>query len=245
MTTRITGQGPSTAVPARPALSGRGLSKRYGTQYALSGVDIDVTPGEAMAIVGPSGSGKSTLLHVLAGILPADDGQVTLGGRRIDSLGETKRSELRRTEFGFVFQSGMLVGELSAEENAALPTLLAGKGRREALADARRWLDHLGLEGKERNRPGELSGGQAQRVAIARALVHRPSVIFADEPTGALDTRTGGDTMQALLAAAAESGAAVVVVTHDRDLATSLPRTVSLRDGRIDADTRATAGVPA
>ncbi|MBB3662808.1 MULTISPECIES: ABC transporter ATP-binding protein [Prauserella salsuginis group] len=245
MTTRISGQPPSPAIPARPALSGRGLSKRYGAQHALSGVDIDVTPGEAMAIVGPSGSGKSTLLHVLAGILPADDGEVTLGGRRIDSLGETKRSELRRTEFGFVFQSGMLVGELSAEENAALPTLLAGTGRKEALAEARRWLEHLGLKGKERNRPGELSGGQAQRVAIARALVHRPSVIFADEPTGALDTRTGGETMRALLEAAAGSGAAVVVVTHDRDLAASLPRTVSLRDGRIEADTRAGAVVPA
>ncbi|GAA1250240.1 ABC transporter ATP-binding protein [Prauserella halophila] len=244
MTTRTSERPPSSENRARPALSGRGLSKRYGTQYALSGVDIDVTPGEAMAIVGPSGSGKSTLLHVLAGILPADDGEVALGGRRIDSLGETKRSELRRTEFGFVFQSGMLVGELSAEENAALPTLLAGTGRREALAGARRWLEHLGLSGKERNRPGELSGGQAQRVAIARALAHRPSVIFADEPTGALDTRTGGETMQALLDAAAGSGAAVVVVTHDRDLAASVPRTVSLRDGRIDADTRTGAVVP-
>ncbi|GAA1196473.1 putative ABC transport system ATP-binding protein [Prauserella alba] len=232
-------------MPTRPALSGHGLSKRYGTQYALSGVDIDITPGEAMAIVGPSGSGKSTLLHVLAGILPVDDGEVTLGGTRIDSLGETKRSELRRTEFGFVFQSGMLVGELSAEENAALPMLLAGAGRKEAMAEARRWLEHLGLTGKERNRPGELSGGQAQRVAIARALAHRPSVIFADEPTGALDTRTGGETMTALLDAAAGSGAAVVVVTHDRDLAASVPRTVSLRDGRIDADTRAGAVVPA
>lgn len=239
MTTRISHTPPRSATVARPGLGARGLVKRYGTETALSGVDIDITPGEAVAIVGPSGSGKSTLLHVLAGILPADSGEVTLGGRRIDTLGEAARSELRRTEFGFVFQSGMLVAELTAEENVALPSLLAGTGRAAALADAQGWLARLGLEGKERNRPGELSGGQAQRVAIARALAHRPSVIFADEPTGALDTRTGGETMRALLDSAAECGAAVVLVTHDRELAASLPRTVTIRDGRIESDTRA------
>lgn len=217
-----------------PTLSGRGLVKRYGAQYALAGVDIDINAGEAVAIVGPSGSGKTSLLHVLAGILPADDGEVYLAGARIDKLGETKRSELRRTEFGFVFQSGMLVAELTAEENAALPLLLGGMSRGQALSGAREWLAQLGLRGKERNRPGELSGGEAQRVAIARALTHRPSVIFADEPTGALDTRTGGETMSALLSAASANGAAVVVVTHDRELAASLPRTVAIRDGRID-----------
>lgn len=243
MTTRISQTPPAAPTAVRPALGARGLVKRYGPETALSGVDIDITPGEAVAIVGPSGSGKSTLLHVIAGILPADAGRVTLGDRRIDTLGESARSELRRTEFGFVFQSGMLVDELTAEENVALPSLLAGNGRRAALDDARSWLDRLGLAGKEDSRPGEMSGGQAQRVAIARSLAHRPSVIFADEPTGALDTRTGGDTMRALLDAAAESGSAVVVVTHDRELARSLPRTVSLRDGAIEADTRAEAGV--
>ncbi|PXY31608.1 ABC transporter ATP-binding protein [Prauserella muralis] len=225
---------PGQLTAAAPALAGRNLVKRYGAQYALAGVDIDIQPGEAVAIVGPSGSGKTSLLHVLAGILKADSGEVLLAGRRIDQLGETKRSELRRTEFGFVFQSGMLVAELSAEENAALPMLLAGAARGEALGRAREWLGRLGLSGKERNRPGELSGGEAQRVAIARALAHRPSVIFADEPTGALDTRTGRDTMDALLGAAGEHGAAVVIVTHDRDLADSVPRTVAIRDGRID-----------
>ncbi|MBK1784641.1 ABC transporter ATP-binding protein [Prauserella cavernicola] len=222
----------------RPALSGRGLVKRYGNQHALAGVDIDIQQGEAVAIVGPSGSGKTSLLHVLAGILPVDSGEVLLSGNRIDNLNETKRSELRRTEFGFVFQSGMLVAELSAEENAALPLLLGGMSRSKAIADARQWLDRLGLGGKGTRRPGELSGGEAQRVAIARALAHRPSVIFADEPTGALDTRTGGDTMNALLGAAAENGAAVVIVTHDRDLAQSVPRTVTIRDGRIDTAVR-------
>nr|WP_142002096.1 ABC transporter ATP-binding protein [Amycolatopsis cihanbeyliensis] len=215
-------------------LSGRGLVKRYGTQHALAGVDIDIQPGDAVAIVGPSGSGKTSLLHVLAGILRADAGEIHLAGTRVDRLGETKRSELRRTEFGFVFQSGMLVAELSAEENVALPLLLGGTGRGEALRSARDWLSRLGLSGKERQRPGELSGGEAQRVAIARALTHRPRVIFADEPTGALDTRTGRDTMDALLSAARDSGAAVIIVTHDRELADSVPRTVAIRDGLID-----------
>lgn len=229
---------PQTTVPApptasAPALTGVGLVKRYGEQYALSGVDIGFRPGEAVAIVGPSGSGKTTLLHVLAGIVRADQGEIHLAGQRIDQLSETKRSELRRSSFGFVFQSGMLVAELSAEENVAMPSLLGGVGRAEALGLARGWLEHLGLRGKERRRPGELSGGEAQRVAIARALAHRPSVIFADEPTGALDTRTGRETMDALLVAAADAGATVIVVTHDREIADSLPRKVTIRDGRV------------
>ncbi len=226
-----------------PALTGRGLVKTYGTQRALDGVDIEIAPGEAVAVVGPSGSGKSTLLHVLAGILPADAGEVLAGGTRIDDASETARSELRRTRFGFVFQSGMLVAELTAEENAALPQLLGGLARSAALATARERLGELGLAGKEKHRPGELSGGEAQRVAIARALGHRPSVIFADEPTGALDSRTGGETMRALLDSAAGTGAAVVVVTHDRDLAAALPRTVTMRDGRIDGVRDGVAGV--
>ncbi|NIH77741.1 ABC transporter ATP-binding protein [Amycolatopsis viridis] len=214
-------------------LSGRELVKHYGEQVALAGVDIDIHAGEAIAVVGPSGSGKTTLLHVLAGILRPDTGEITLNGRRVDQLSETGRSELRRTEFGFVFQSGMLVAELSAEENVALPMLLAGVKRRAALGAAREWLGRLGLAGREGSRPGELSGGQAQRVAIARALTHQPKVIFADEPTGALDTRTGKDTMKALLDAASAAGTAVVIVTHDVELAASLPRTVTIRDGRI------------
>ncbi|WP_409184129.1 ABC transporter ATP-binding protein [Amycolatopsis sp. VS8301801F10] len=218
---------------AGAVLSGRGLVKRYGQQHALAGIDIDVQPGEAIAIVGPSGSGKTSLLHVLAGILRADSGEIWLQGQRIDQFSEKRRSELRRTEFGFVFQSGMLVSELTAEENVALPSLLAGGTRGEAIAAAREWLGKLGLAGKEARLPGELSGGEAQRVAIARALTHRPKVIFADEPTGALDTRTGRETMDALLAAAQASGAAVLVVTHDRELAESMPRTVAIRDGLI------------
>ncbi|SFJ52654.1 MULTISPECIES: ABC transporter ATP-binding protein [Amycolatopsis] len=225
----------------RAVLSGRGLVKRYGTQFALAGVDIEVRPGEAIAIVGPSGSGKTTLLHVLAGILRPDEGEISLGGQRIDQLSEKKRSELRRSEFGFVFQQGMLVAELTAEENVALPMLLGGTSRKEALTAAREWLRRLGLGERGGSRPGELSGGQAQRVAIARALTHRPKVIFADEPTGALDTRTGKETMDALLVAAADAGAAVLIVTHDRELAASLPRTVTIRDGKISSPVEAVA----
>ncbi|OLF06229.1 ABC transporter ATP-binding protein [Actinophytocola xinjiangensis] len=216
-------------------LSGRGLVKRYGSQRALDGVDIDIAAGEVLAIVGPSGSGKTSLLHVLAGILRAEEGEISLAGQRIDQLGETRRSELRRSEFGFVFQSGMLVAELTARENVALPLLLGGRPKETAMAAATEWLERLGLRGKEDRRPGELSGGEAQRVAIARAITHRPKVIFADEPTGALDTRTGKDTVSALIDSARVTGTAVIIVTHDRELAASLPRTVSLRDGRIEA----------
>jgi putative ABC transport system ATP-binding protein len=219
---------------ATPLLTGRGLVKRYGQQFALAGVDIDIHAGEVLAIVGPSGSGKTSLLHVLAGILRTDEGEITLGGQRIDQLNETRRSELRRTEFGFVFQSGMLVAELTAEENVALPMLLGGRDRTTALTAAREWIDRLGLAGKGHRRPGELSGGEAQRVAIARAIAHRPKVIFADEPTGALDTRTGQATIQALVESARTTNTAVIIVTHDRELAASLPRTVAIRDGRIE-----------
>lgn len=214
-------------------LAGHHLIKRYGQTHALAGVDIAIRPGEVVAIVGPSGSGKTTLLHVLAGILPADEGVVLLDGTRIDQYGETQRSKLRRSEFGFVFQAGMLVGELTAEENAALPMLLSGASRPKAMRAAREWLARLGLSGLEGRRPGELSGGQAQRVAIARALAHQPRVIFADEPTGALDTRTGAETIGALLGAAKQSGAAVVIVTHDPTVAERAERVVEIRDGLI------------
>jgi putative ABC transport system ATP-binding protein len=216
-----------------PVLAGRGLVKRYGEVHALDGVDITVRAGDVVAIVGPSGSGKSSLLHVLSGVLPADAGEVFLSGRPITTLGETQRSVLRRSAFGFVFQSGLLVAELTAEENAALPLLLSGVARADAMGAARDWLARLGLDGLERRRPGELSGGQAQRVAIARALVHRPRVVFADEPTGALDTTTGQEMVTSLLEAVRQTGAALVVVTHDQTVADRAQRVVEMRDGRV------------
>ncbi|MFR9731370.1 ABC transporter ATP-binding protein [Saccharopolyspora sp. MS10] len=233
-------------IPASQAvLTGTGLAKQYGEHWALGGADIAVRAGEVLAIVGPSGSGKTTMLHVLAGILRPDRGEVALGGRRVDQLSETKRSELRRHEFGFVFQQGMLVGELTAEENVALPLLLGGTDRRQATGTAREWLAKLGLSGMEQRLPGQLSGGQAQRVAIARAMAHEPKVIFADEPTGALDTRTGEATMRALADGASRSGAAVVVVTHDRELAARCDRVVEIRDGLIVNGAPARGGVVA
>jgi len=218
-----------------PVLAARGLVKRYGEVRALDGVDLTVRAGDVVAIVGPSGSGKSSLLHVLSGVLPADGGEVFLGGKPITTLGETDRGLLRRSAFGFVFQSGLLVAELTAEENAALPLLLGGVPRSDALGAARDWLTRLGLDGLEGRRPGELSGGQAQRVAIARALVHRPRVVFADEPTGALDTRTGQEMVTSLLDAARRTGAAVIMVTHDQAVAARAQRIVELRDGRISS----------
>jgi putative ABC transport system ATP-binding protein len=214
-------------------LMGRELTKRYGDTMALAGVDMAIRRAESVAVMGPSGSGKSTLLHCLAGIIRPDAGVVLLDGRPVHGLGEKQRSELRRTRFGFVFQSGQLLPELPADENVALPLMLGGVPRRKAVDQARQWLDHLGLRGKERNRPGELSGGQAQRVAIARALVGGASVVFADEPTGALDQTTGQETMRVLTRTTRASGAALVVVTHDAQVAAACDRTVHMRDGFV------------
>ncbi|MFI6521315.1 ABC transporter ATP-binding protein [Spirillospora sp. NPDC050679] len=214
-------------------LAGAGLVKRFGSTVALNGVDLAVRRAETVAIMGPSGSGKSTLLHCLAGIVRPDAGAVHLLGQRIDDLGERRRSALRRTRFGFVFQHGELLPELPAEENVALPLMLGGTARRAAVAAARAWFGPLGLAGMEGRRPGELSGGQAQRVAIARALATRPAVVFADEPTGALDQQTGHDTMRLLVEATRHNDASLVVVTHDPNVAAWCDRTVEVRDGRL------------
>src|SRR5262245_61792765 len=187
-----------------------------------------------LAVMGPSGSGKSTLLHCLAGILQPSAGEVWFGGRRIDTLGETERSALRRDRFGFVFQFGQLVPELTAEENVALPLLLGGMRRTAALREANAWFDRLGLDGLHHRRAGELSGGQAQRVALARGMVAKPSVLFADEPTGALDSLTGEHVMESLVAAAREHGTTVILVTHEPRVAAYADREVIVRDGRVN-----------
>ena len=188
-------------------LAGNGLIKKYGPTTALAGVDVAVAERESLAIMGPSGSGKSTLLHTLAGIIRPDDGQVLLRGERIDHWGENKLSALRRKRFGFVFQFGQLLPELPAEENVALPLMLEGVPRRRAVQRARRWFAPLGLAGLEHRRPGQLSGGQAQRVAIARALAVDPDVVFADEPTGALDRSTGEEVVRLLTSVTRDQGA--------------------------------------
>jgi len=215
------------------AIQGDGLVKSFGLTPALRGASLAVDAGEIVAVMGPSGSGKSTLLHCLAGILTPDDGEVTFAGRRVDTLDEADRSALRRDHFGFVFQFGQLVPELTADENVAMPLLLAGLRRREALARAHTWFERLDLGGLERRRSGELSGGQAQRVALARALVTDPQVLFADEPTGSLDSLTGEHVMELLVAAARDHGATVVLVTHDARVAAYADREVVVRDGTV------------
>jgi putative ABC transport system ATP-binding protein len=219
-----------------PVLQARDLVRSYGATRALAGVGLDVGAGTSVAIMGPSGSGKSTLLHVLAGIDVPDSGTVACEGREISRMGDVERSALRRTRFGFVFQFGQLLPELPADENVALPLMLGGVRRRDALERARPWLDALGLAGMHGRRPGEMSGGQAQRVAIARALVGRPAVVFADEPTGSLDQGTGHEVLQVLTRACAGSGAALVVVTHSDEVARWCGRVVHLRDGVVVRD---------
>ena len=209
------------------------LHKRFGRTVALDGASIAVSPGEVVAVVGPSGSGKSTLLHCAAGILRPDAGEITFEGRRVDRMGEAARSDLRRSAFGFVFQFGQLVPELTALENVALPVMLGGMSRRRALVESKRWLAQLEMLDAAGKRPGELSGGEGQRVAVARALVHRPQVVFADEPTGSLDSLSGELVMNLLVGLAGDEGAAIVIVTHDPRTAAYARRDVVVRDGRI------------
>lgn len=212
------------------------LVKTYGTVHALAGVDLHIDAGELVAIMGPSGSGKSTLLHVLSGILVPDDGEVRLGSTVVTSLGDAGRSRLRRERFGFVFQDGQLVPELTARENVALPLFAAGAKRGEGLRHAEEWLYRLGVAEQAKKRPGEMSGGQAQRVAIARAMVSNPAIIFADEPTGALDQATGHEVMQLLTTTARMNATTLVVVTHDLKVASWCERLVEIRDGLIHTD---------
>ncbi|MFJ1539557.1 ABC transporter ATP-binding protein [Micromonospora chalcea] len=218
-----------------PMIEARDVTYAFGETPARRGASLAVAAGEVVAVMGPSGSGKSTLLHCLAGILRPDSGEVRFDGARIDTLGEADRSTLRRDSFGFVFQFGQLVPELTAAENVALPLLLRGVRRTPALRAARDWFERLGLAGLERRRSGELSGGQAQRVALARGLVAEPRVLFADEPTGALDSLTGEEVMTLLVDAARERGTTVVLVTHEARIAAYADREVMVRDGRVNA----------
>jgi putative ABC transport system ATP-binding protein len=219
--------------PGKVLIEACEVVKSFGPTPALRGASLSVSSGEIVAVMGPSGSGKSTLLHCLAGILRPDKGETRFAGRRLDTLREGERSALRRDRFGFVFQSGQLVPELTAEENVALPLLLAGARRGEALREARAWLGRLGLDGLEAHRSGELSGGEAQRVALARALVSHPEVLFADEPTGSLDSLAGEQVMELLSAAARHEGTTVVLVTHDARVAAYADREVIVRDGKV------------
>jgi putative ABC transport system ATP-binding protein len=235
-------------LPAAPGHRGclieaRNVYRSFGQTPALQGASLSVASGEILAIMGPSGSGKSTLLHCLAGIFTPDSGEVWFDGRRLDALSETKRTELRRTAFGFVFQFGQLVPELSAADNIALPLLLDRVRRKAAYKKAASWLERLGLAGLGARRTGELSGGEAQRVALARALVAQPKVLFADEPTGSLDSLTGEKVMDLLVDIAREEGTTVILVTHDARVAAYAEREAMVRDGKVTSPSDAAVEV--
>jgi len=219
-------------IPAGSLLSADRLHKTYGRTPALDGASFSIHPGEVVAVLGPSGSGKSTLLHCLAGIVTPDRGTITYAGRELSAMSDAERSALRRTEFGFVFQFGQLVPELTCVENVALPLRLAGAKRKDAERTALHWLERLEVDNVAAQRPGEVSGGQGQRVAVARALSASPKVIFADEPTGALDSLNGERVMQLLTEAARSTNVAVVLVTHEARVAAYSDRDVTVRDGR-------------
>ncbi|WP_406104304.1 ABC transporter ATP-binding protein [Streptomyces sp. NBC_01003] len=218
--------------PAGSLLTADGLHKTYGATKALNGAEFSVHPGEVVAVMGPSGSGKSTLLHCLAGIVTPDEGTITYAGQNLATLSDAARSALRRSDFGFVFQFGQLVPELTCLENVALPLRLNGAKRKAAEATARTWMERLEVDDLTGKRPGEVSGGQGQRVAVARALATSPRVLFADEPTGALDSLNGERVMELLTDAARSTNAAVVLVTHEARVAAYSDREIIVRDGR-------------
>lgn len=222
--------------PRNARLCIRDITKSYNSAPVLTGISLTIEPGETVAVMGPSGSGKSTLLHCMSGVLLPNDGDVIYGDTKVNSLSDADRSALRLHDFGFVFQDGQLLPELTARENVALPMILQGKKRSKSLALADDVLGRLGLKDLTRRRPGQMSGGQAQRVAIARAMAGEPGVIFADEPTGALDQSTGHEVMQQLTALVEQTGTTLVMVTHDVKVADWCRRRVEIRDGLIHDD---------
>ncbi|MFF2224349.1 ABC transporter ATP-binding protein [Streptomyces globisporus] len=219
-------------IPEGSLLAAHDLRKTYGSTPALDGASFSVHPGEVVAVMGPSGSGKSTLLHCLAGIITPDSGTITYAGRELSAMSDAERSALRRSDFGFVFQFGQLVPELTCVENVALPLRLNGVKRKAAERTAVEWMERLEVDDVRAKRPGEVSGGQGQRVAVARALAASPKVIFADEPTGALDSLNGERVMELLTEAARSANVAVVLVTHEARVAAYSDRDVTVRDGR-------------
>ncbi|MET7639805.1 ABC transporter ATP-binding protein [Streptomyces sp. NPDC005438] len=215
-------------------LRASGVSLRYGETPAVREAHLSLAAGEVAAITGASGSGKSSLLYCLAGVLPVDRGEVRFEGRVLGDLDDEEISTLRRERFGFVFQYGELLPELTVEENTALPLRLAGRRKRAALREAGEVLDRLGIGDLRERRPGQVSGGQSQRVAVARALVHRPTVVFADEPTGSLDSANAGAVLREFLELARSRGTAVLLVTHDTTVASQADTRYTMADGVLD-----------
>jgi len=220
-----------------PALHLNNLTRRYGAAETavevLKGAELALWPGEAVALVAPSGAGKSTLLH-LAGLLETPDGgEVFVAGRPTSEMSDGARTALRRSHIGFVYQFHHLMPEFSAEENIALPQMIAGLARSEAAARARELLAYLGLSARARHRPAELSGGEQQRVAIARALANAPQLLLADEPTGNLDPKTADHVFATLASLVKASRVAALIATHNMEIAARMDRRVTIREGRV------------
>jgi putative ABC transport system ATP-binding protein len=235
MAVREESRGDGAAVPASAAVEARDLKRVYGegetAVEALRGVDIEVRSGELVAVMGPSGSGKSTLMHILAGLDKPTSGTVMIAGADITRLDDSQLTRLRRKHIGFVFQFFNLLPMLNAEENVVLPLSIAGEKPDKAWLDA--LLAQMGLADRRDHRPAELSGGQQQRVAIARSLVTRPTILFADEPTGNLDSRTGGEILELMRTSTDEYGQTTVMVTHEARAASIADRILFLADGQI------------
>ncbi len=224
----------------------RGITKTYGSGdaafQALRGVDLDIVRGEFVAVMGPSGSGKSTLMNILGCLDSPGSGSYRFQGIAVETLNQDQRSLIRRHALGFIFQGFNLLARTSALENVELPLLYRGHSRKERHELAREALAAVGLPDKERNTPAELSGGQQQRVAIARAIVTRPETLFADEPTGNLDTRTTHEIMDLLCHLNADRGITIIMVTHEPDVATHAKRAIQVRDGLIAHDSAPATG---
>ena len=241
--------GDVTNHPSAPLLVAERVSKVYRNGDievpALVDLDLSVHAGELVAVMGPSGSGKTTLLNCLSGLDDIDAGRVLIGGRDLFAMSDADRTEHRARSMGFVFQSFNLIPVFSAVENIELPLLLVGTDRREARRRAMAMLARVGLTGRDRHRPNELSGGEQQRVTIARALVARPAIVWADEPTGNLDTAMAAQVMELLLQLNAEEGQTIVLVTHDPSIGAAAQRLVRMRDGTLDSDERVGPAVAA
>lgn len=214
-------------------LSGKNIHKRYGKVEVLKGVDIDIQKGEIVSIVGPSGSGKSTLLHILGTLDRADTGQVSMNETGIHSLGEKKLATFRNKHIGFVFQFHHLLPEFTALENVCIPGWLAGKKKKEVEERARELLTMLGLSHRMENKPNQLSGGEQQRVAVARALINKPDIVFADEPTGNLDSANATELHQLFFDLRKQFNQTFLIVTHNEELAQLSDRVLHMKDGKI------------